>query len=316
LSLTLEQARDNKYFLPLGAFAALPYHEKGHAHRENQALLSLRRRDGDVAVLEDFLSAKGIRRMRPYAWGLNAFLGYTTRDQLVRITPTGYDLPYGEEADRPDCPRVLGAIQRYRIDGCSPGKGWKIEILNEVRQKAPPEEEAKDLDDLRMFLAHLGFYVWDPKVENVHRLSDGTPIFVDPDTVRKPDPDDENEQSSVRYHAARYRNQPDPPYYWGEKTDRNTWKQVKEFPQLDPASPFFGKFMGVVDASELLHLEESLGRDHPLVAAIRDEGLYPDQLLPEQQALLYRSLPPASVVTADVTRAPSAPSQSGHAGPR
>ena len=295
--ISLEEARDAHAFLTLREITSLPYEGKGHSDYDNQALAALNKRKGDVELLISTLADLGFRKLRPYDWGSNAFLGYSTQGQLVRISPIGYDLPLGTEADRPDCPRVLGSIQCHKIFGSNSSLGWKIEVLNEVRDKAPTYAEmAADHKNLKVFLAKLGFYVWDPKPENVRRLSDGTPIIVDPDTVRRPDMGAEEEYSSIRYWSS----QPPPPYYWGERENRQTWKQVQLFPQLNPTSSVYQKVLGVITNAQLATLSNRLGRDAPLVRAIWDDGLYPDQLESHLQEQLKLLMPDAFVAARDI----------------
>ncbi|MBY0407145.1 MAG: hypothetical protein K2Q01_05590 [Rickettsiales bacterium] len=291
---SLEELQQSKAYVKLTDIVTLPYEGKGTRQFDNQALLSLRERDGAASELQQFLEDKGLRRMRIYDRGMNALLGYTTQGQLVRISPIGIELPLGTEAERPDCPRVLGHIQCHKTRENRNGQSWKIEIVNEVAGVTPPKEQAKDLSDLRIFLAKLGLHIWDPKPENIRRLKDGTPIIIDPDTVRKPDAGDEREEGAVRYHAS----QSPPPYYWGEKSNRSSWKQVREFPQLNPASSVYGKILGVVDKSQLQQLENKLGVNAPLVHALRDEGLYPDQL-PQPMKAQLKALMPEAYQTAD-----------------
>jgi hypothetical protein len=295
----LEEARDFGIHLTLPQISRLDY--EGSGQRPNQALELLKKRSGDAEILQESIEVTGARKMVPFAWGSNALLMYTTLGQLARVVPTGCDLFYGPELNRPCCPRMLDSIlPAEEVKGATAGKGWKIEYLNRLPGK---HGNTTALKELKVFLAYLGFRVWDDNPNNIMLLpdKDETPIFVDPDVVSKPLPGDADELCQVEYLSR----QELPPHYWGEREDRRTWKQVHCFPQLDPDSPNYRKLLGLVSSYELELLRKEKGPRHPLVTSIADERLYPaelpEDLLSQLQDFLYERIKRVLVTTEEIT---------------
>ena len=238
--------------------------------KEHTILRDLKRRK----ALAEYVGGLGFRRLTYFDSGEHALVLDTVDDQLVRIVQKS-------ERRRDSIPYVLQPIYATS-DNVEEMLGFRIEVLPKLHAKGTGE--GRHIYSLEVALAKSDYYFRSHTLENVRLLPDGTPIIVDADAVLT----ETEYRKGLRgpyliigvQSSETLKNRPDPPYYWGEMDDINSWTQKKLIPQIGT-----GDITGVISGSRLRTLETKLRHNDPLVVAIRDEGLYPAQF---PEAMKYR----------------------------